>query len=645
MSENQKETEVRQAFEGYEARKYKEWKKLKTENQQELGDDQKSFDAYIKAIQEKGKPVFILDGIHTDAVSKDYAKSTNVILRKSNKIYIANTFYDYGPYNKAMQQTAFNKLEVGDTCIIVSKISNTNKIYTYEAIYVSQSSGNGKQFQTFSCSVIDLDNIDGSGGSATVPNFTVDTAVTVPFEQGATVNLNKESDGNYKFSFQIPTGKQGPVGPAGPAGTGGSTYQIPLPNSGKNIDIKSVDGAYCVNLIDYRELSRNPFFGVGGKHGKTLYTRGKRKIEGSTTNGIHYAGPYTGIKKSKNIEVKYASISDTDIVGAGDISTPIVGGIDFTILKATEDEPQAIQNNIEHNKPKDTIKTKTIRNIDNYGNYYLNIGGTNEPEHIEMFFKPYYTSNEHLIPKGLTREFEFKEYNGHILRSNGTLNDAYYTGTNFNSIERKVGVCNLRDLQYVRYEELLGKNLEDIQIEAFENYIYFIVPNDCEMPNLVSDDDEVGCSRIGEKCITNNLSEVSEEDKHLDEPQHIPYFLSKLHIIDNTLGHIKSCPAKKLVCFQIALNHKYAYSWKDLLAKTQIIYPLDTNYITRKQIPEGGYCVHLADGTTIYSHNYNQIDIEDATKNGTYTFKGSKNGYPNIKIQISQIVSITPVSQ
>ena len=74
-----------------------------------------------------------------------------------------------------------------------------------------------------------------------------------------------------------------------------------------------------------------------------------------------------------------------------------------------------------------------------------------------------------------------------------------------------------------------------------------------------------------------------------------------------------------------------------LLSKTEILYPLKEE--VKIKVPNSGFIVSLSNGDVVESWKYTQIT---SLGDGTYQFGASTLGYPDIKIQKSQIVSVSP---
>lgn len=435
---------------------------------------------------------------------------------------------------------------------------------------------------------------------------------TTTGQAGDNASVTKRDDGTgIAFDFTIPrgpAGPRGPVGPQGPAGSGtGTSYSITLPSGNSG----TINGGYCVSLIDYRELAQNPYFAVNGKR---LYTRDKRTLPKGVARK-HYAGPFLGIQESEKIiltrtnHIDYSSnapdISKALLVIQTELANDGAGEI-----KVPSDNP-----NVEH------IESNSALTPNTYGNYYIALGGEDKPFNVDMTLKMFYTDtdnhdqNIHLQPKGLGRDFQFINYNGIELRSNGKDKDVYTKGDLADTVQRKVGVANFKDLKHIRPEEVnenggFGPDIIMIQ-----------VPDDMKVPEGLPQASSYDFTKIK----VNNISIVPHDNDSGAETK--PF-------LNDELAPLVLKNGKTVWCFQLSILKGYGHKWYQHLVQTQIIYPLATPKTFN--VPDTGYIVNLSNGSSIKSWRYGKVTSE----NGVAKFSQSPFGDPDIDVQMSQIVSI-----
>ena len=209
--------------------------------------------------------------------------------------------------------------------------------------------------------------------------------------------------------------------------------------------------------------------------------------------------------------------------------------------------------------------------------------------------------------------------------------DEYKVGNMYDTIIKKLNVVRLKDCNIYLPAGAHGSYAEK------EYYICVEVPDDMlmpERPDQTTDD-----TAIGAMLLSNNLSEIPPLDETL-VAQHkpdTPFFVQDL-VKMPVIKHDKDGKPyqKEIWCWIIIATVECCYKNQDLLSKTQIVYPITPKSY---RVPNSGFTVALADGSYIESWKYTQITSEGDV---TYTFKGSPFGYANIKIQKSQIVSVTP---
>lgn len=433
---------------------------------------------------------------------------------------------------------------------------------------------------------------------------------------------------DYTYSKPEIDNKIAGAGP-GPGPGPGPKSNILLPTN--NTSTQTLLGAYGCNIIDYRTLSRQPEFFT---HGHTLVNKGKRKMPSNKVNMAGGSLGFTGIKADRTFTYDYNFYGRPEGISDPGHNT---GELKLQLSSLQHDKQTGKEIKIAGG----TVGSTKETSIDYYGNYNIDIGSNDSNEaHYECTFQAWY-GNVRPVNK-MDRSFVFKEINGYPMRANcdtyGGVSggvwkkaDEYKPGNMYDEYIQKLGHVRLKDCKLYRPAK------EHTQVDK-ELFLCVEIPSDgyvAERPEQDTEDQTAGMM-----VLTNNLSEILREHEQVVVQEHpnVPFFVKdsvKMPVfVKQKDGSVKT---ETKWCWIIIASPEVAYKWQDLLSKTEIIYPLKTE--KRIKVPNSGFIVTLTDGSYIESWKYTQIQDNG---DGCYVFGASTLGYQPIKIQKSQIVSVSP---
>lgn len=438
---------------------------------------------------------------------------------------------------------------------------------------------------------------------------------------------------------------QPPVPPPTPGGGDGGLIIIP-PLDREHETTVAESGEYGLNIIDYRKLSRSPQIGVAGQYVKVKAQTPKGEVIQERTNGKYIFNKYKHLNGTEhNSQIYGGSIGISGIkkdieITFNDTWKPLPkteqnqeqdGELIFKIIREeiTGDahNPQ-YQEVVEEKKFTSQSESSTFTPT-HHGRYQIILGtDSTKSKPADKYMLEFRARYGTIEPKGLQRNFEFKNYNGHILRANHKIKDEYKKHKLGNSIVRKVGIAKFTDLLWYHSIDIQGGE---------PHYIYAKVPSNCKVPTSEDrDTKERERKDLGSKIMTNNLSEVlTPTDEHIEKlpvDKNQPYM--EQYIVELPWGDKQ----KPEWCFILLTTPENAKRWWETLSETEITYELKDEYQKPIYLQEGGFDITLSNGGVIHSYDYKKI--EDVKKENAYLFTHIDG--TTQKISKLQITSITP---
>ena len=588
--------ETKQAFEQMQVEKFNKWKEKAKQSGQ--GDEQQAFEQYLEEVAPYKMRVLDVMNSRSHSFNEWVKKATSM----SQSTYLNND---------SRSATSYDKIKVDDFVILSIKrgqISDNKN--TTMAIYA--------RVKKPPYGISNQIDFDGMGYTTGIDTYT-------------------------KQEIEDKIAHQQPVAPPSV-----SPNYINLPIEDRtqyaSTNTGKTTGAYGLNLIDYRDLSRDTRLGVAGSHITTISqdkfanriqtkTNGKciinkLKTQNGVLNGKYiYGGDIgvSGLKKGVQITCNDSWIT----LPKPKEEKTCKGELGLTFIYETLGR-DSYQENLITNKFDEKEETKHL-DPTHHGRYQIDMGTKQAEEHgpskdpskFAVEFSAYYGSIE---PKGLTRDFEFSKINGIELKANNKIADEYYTTKLGDVLVKKVGIVKAKDLKWFHYETTAG-------IEP--HFIFAQVPDDCKVPTDEREEEQM--SQLGDNLMSNNLTEVkSETNEHLEQlkfDKYPPYLEQQIVRLPGT---DKEHP---VWCFIMVSSPTNAKKWHELLSNTTITYELNEEHQKPIYLPSGGFTITLSNGNILNSYNYTKIE-----------YKGNESAYEllningsKIKINASQIIAVSPV--
>lgn len=376
-----------------------------------------------------------------------------------------------------------------------------------------------------------------------------------------------------------------------------------IPQNGVRETIK---GQYGVNLLPYKEMSKDKDFGV---HGKVFYTKDMKVCD---TGTLREHTLYNRLRQQDIYHLKYRLLEQTHYDDDHSIA----------IIKATGGEGKDIILN--PNVSDTSIYTEQNGTCDKYAYLRFDIGGHKKPSNCKYEIQSWYGE---INPEGLDQQFVFRKYNNIELRALQSYNtggqladvvrDEYKHKTYHDTLTRKVGLLNLKDVNLYHLSFRKGGDNAIIAIP---------IPDECD----------TGTAEL----MSNNLCDVLPKDITSTSPENKPFFIRQIQPFDFEVPDYETGGTKNVVkqCFQILLGKDYLYKWRSHLSETQILYKL-RNDIQQKeeQLPTGGIIFTTSSGDSVKTCYYGNIQVDE----GAIQFLNSPFGYPDQVIFNNQIAQVT----
>lgn len=415
-------------------------------------------------------------------------------------------------------------------------------------------------------------------------------------------------------------------------GGGGSREPVIVPEDSPTI--KEYEGAYGVNVINYRELSRDPRFIVNKN---IITTKGQRIAHGDKgqlqdgllLNRIRKTTwkSSTDVDKAE-ITFKYKILkSDSDRQTESD-------GLEVLFMRIPEEgDPQASDKILLQGQLNNTHST--THDFKDSGYFKIDVGGANNKKVSgSVQLSAHYGDINPIEHNIYDQSFVFNKVNGiELLANSNNAHDVYQVNPLSHRVKKVLNRVKIKDLQFVKAHDF-NNSMAGLLLK---------IPDDCRLYN---DNNGSGYETVDQakKSINNNLMTNNLCDLSVDEDTggvyDRPYFIKTI-----VTEHIGS---ETFDCFFIAIDKNHADKWQEHLSETEIVYEIKSSLQGYKQIQAGGILYSLANGDSVCTHNYGEVVAgcpwfkPTSPKYDKYmiTFQNSPFGYQDRTILVDEIVGM-----